>query len=457
MATNSYVQVPPDSTGKKLHTQQHAVNGSDVQVQVMHIADKNASANILAIDPRGAAAVRFSEGQPTLSGFGALNVSQPNVLGVYESSSGSYDDLYSIELASGGASTYDDIGHGMLLTTTGVNGSSVKRTTNRYHYYLPGSSNNLAMTIACGDTGKVGNLRRWGAFDDQDGVYFELYETTLNVVIRSSTTGSVVNTKVPQSSWNMDKLDGTGVSGVTIDVTKINIWWLDYQWLGSGRVRFGIFAKDGSRIICHIVENAGQNVVPYMRTGTLPLATENTNFAATGSGSQLRESCLAIYTEGQISDYTFWRHSDANALGVVATGTDTQLFTLRSKVLVPSLNHHNSIIAYPETLNVYSDQPVRIDIWQNVTATGGTWNLLAAEVSIEGSTDTVLTNLVTPFKTLFFPAGVTVVDMSKYFEVNDEGILLGANGVPNNWAFTAKKLGATNATVTVNLGYRELY
>lgn len=457
MATNSYVQVPPDSTGKKLHTQQHAVNGSDVQVQVMHIADKNASANILAIDPRGAAAVRFSEGQPTLSGFGALNVSQPNVLGVYESSSGSYDDLYSIELASGGASTYDDIGHGMLLTTTGVNGSSVKRTTNRYHYYLPGSSNNLAMTIACGDTGKVGNLRRWGAFDDQDGVYFELYETTLNVVIRSSTTGSVVNTKVPQSSWNMDKLDGTGVSGVTIDVTKINIWWLDYQWLGSGRVRFGIFAKDGSRIICHIVENAGQNVVPYMRTGTLPLATENTNFAATGSGSQLRESCLAIYTEGQISDYTFWRHSDANALGVVATGTDTQLFTLRSKVLVPSLNHHNSIIAYPETLNVYSDQPVRIDIWQNVTATGGTWNLLAAEVSIEGSTDTVLTNLVTPFKTLFFPAGVTVVDMSKYFEVNDEGILLGANGVPNSWAFTAKKLGATNATVTVNLGYRELY
>lgn len=457
MATNSYVQVPPDSTGKKLHTQQHAVNGSDVQVQVMHIADKNASANILAIDPRGAAAVRFSEGQPTLSGFGALNVSQPNVLGVYESSSGSYDDLYSIELASGGASTYDDIGHGMLLTTTGANGSSVKRTTNRYHYYLPGSSNNLAMTIACGDTGKVGNLRRWGAFDDQDGVYFELYETTLNVVIRSSTTGSVVNTKVPQSSWNMDKLDGTGVSGVTIDVTKINIWWLDYQWLGSGRVRFGIFAKDGSRIICHIVENAGQNVVPYMRTGTLPLATENTNFAATGSGSQLRESCLAIYTEGQISDYTFWRHSDANALGVVATGTDTQLFTLRSKVLVPSLNHHNSIIAYPETLNVYSDQPVRIDIWQNVTATGGTWNLLAAEVSIEGSTDTVLTNLVTPFKTLFFPAGVTVVDMSKYFEVNDEGILLGANGVPNNWAFTAKKLGATNATVTVNLGYRELY
>ena len=457
MATNSYVQVPPDSTGKKLHTQQHTVNATDVQVQVMHIADEAAPANVLAIDPRGAAAVRFSEGQPTLSGFGALNVSQPSVLGVYESSSGSYDDLFSIETLIGGTNTYDDTGHGMLLNTTGTNGSSVKRTTNRYHYYLPGSSNNLAMTTACGDSGKAGNVRRWGAFDDNDGVYFELYETVLNVVIRSSTSGSVVATKVPQSAWNSDKLNGTGISGVTIDVTKINIWWIDYQWLGSGRVRFGIFAKDGSRIVCHIMENAGQYVVPYMRTGTLPLATENTNFAATGSGSQLRESCLAIYTEGRTSDYTFWRNSDANAVGVVATGTDTLLFALRSKTNAPGLNHHNSIIAYPETLNVYSDQPVRIDLWQGVTVTGGTWGLLSTDVSIEGSLDTVVSDLTSPFKTLFFPAGVTTVDMAKYFEINDEGIMLNADTTYEAWAFTAKKLGATNATVTVNLGYRELY
>lgn len=455
--TNSYVQVPPDSTGKKLFTQEHIVDANTVQAQVIHIADKTTPSNALAIDIQGAASVRFSEGQPTLSGFGALNVTQPSVLGVYESSSGPYDDLFSITSVTGGTSVYDDTGHGTILTTTGSNGSSIKRTTNRYHYYLPGSSNIVVMTTACGDTGKANNLRRWGAFDSQDGVMFELYESTVNVVVRSSTTGSVVDTKIPQADWNIDKLNGAGTSGMTLDVTKINIWWIDYQWLGSGRVRFGVFAKDGSRVVCHIVENAGQYVVPYMRSGTLPLSTENTNFGATGSSSQLRESCLAIYSEGKISEYTFWRSSDVDAVGTTVTASDTLLFALHSKTTVPELNHHNSVIAYPETLNVYSDQPVRIDIWQDVTATGGVWGLTSADSTIDGSTDTVVSDLVSPWKTLFFPAGVTSIDITKYFEVNDEGILLNADTTYQVWAFTAKRLGSTNASVTVNLGYRELY
>lgn len=457
MATNSYVQVPPDSTGKKLYTQEHLVGIDTVQGQVFHLADQATPTNLLAVDIRGSASVRFSEGQPTLSGFGSLNVSQPSAIGVYESSSGTYDSLFSIETVSGGQSLYDDIGHGTLLTTTGTNGSAVKRTTNRYHYYLPGSSNIVVMTTSCGDTGKTGNARRWGAFDDQDGVYFELYESSINAVIRSSTTGTIAESKVAKTSWNTDKLDGTGKSGMTLDITKINLWWIDYQWLGSGRVRFGVFDKSGARIVCHVFENAGQWTVPYMRTGTLPLATENINFGSTGSTSQLRESCLAIYTEGKISDYTFWRSSDVNAVATFVGGTDSLLFALRSKVNAPGLNHHNSVVVYPETLNVYTDQPIRIDIWQDVTGTGGTWGIASADSTLEGSINTVISDLVTPFKTLFFPSGVTVVDMAKYFEINDEGILLGADNSQHVWAVTAKKLGATNATVTANLGYKELY
>lgn len=457
MSTNSFIQVPPDSTGKRLFAHQHQVDGIPVQAQVYHLADGNTPNNTLAIDIRGSASVRFSEGQPTLSGFGALNVSQPSALGVYESSSGSYDALFSIETSVGGSSQYDDVGHGTLLTVTGAVGSSVKRTTNRYHYYLPGSSNIVVMTTGCGDTGKTGNFRRWGAFDDNDGVYFELYETTLNTVVRSSTTGSITEFKIPQADWNTDKLDGTGISGISLDVTKINLWWVDYQWLGSGRVRFGVFSKNGARVVCHTVENAGQWTVPYMRGGTLPLATENTNFGSTGSISQLRESCLAIYTEGKISDYTFWRSSDVNVTGKTVTVSDTVLFSLRSRISVSGLNHHNSVIAYPETLNVYSDQPIRIDLWQNTTATGGTWNITGTDSSIEGSTDSVITDLATPFKTLFFSAGVTVVDMTKFFEINDEGILLAADNTQLVWTFTAKRLGGSNAAVTANLGYRELY
>lgn len=452
----AYVQVPPDGAGKKIYSKTQTVNSNVVEAQVMHLADGASPAQLLAIDNRGAASVRFAEGQPTLTGFGSLNVSNKRVLGVYESSAGSYDDLFSIQTTTGGSSIYDDVGHGMRLVVDGSNGASVKRTTNRYHYYLPGSANQYIGTIACGDSGKTGNTRRWGAFDDQDGVFFELENTTMNVVIRSSTTGTIVDTKVSRANWNSDKLDGTGLSGFNMDITNINLYWIDYQWLGAGRVRFGVYAPDGSRLVCHIFENAGAFALPYMRTGTLPIRTENINTQATGSTSQLRETCQAMYTEGTYEDYTFWRSADVNATAV-ATSTTTPVVAIRSVSTPPGLNHHNSIIAYPETLNIYTDQPVSIDLVQGITATGGTWNVTSGDTSIEASTDTTMSDIGTPFKTWFFGAGAHSICLDSFFELNDEGIHLNADGTKEVWAFTAKRLGGTNANVVLNLGYKELW
>jgi hypothetical protein len=457
MATHSYIQVPPDSTGKKLHTQEHIVGGSTVQVQGMHIADPTDPTKVQKVDAQGAASVRFSEGQPILSGFGNLKTTNQKVLGVYESSSGSYDTLFSVVETLGGLSTYDDTAHSHVLSTTTTSGSRVLRTTNRYHYYLPGSSNLVMMTATFGDIGKPNNIRRIGAFDDQDGVYFELFGTTFSAVVRSSTSGSIVETKIPKSSWNKDKLDGTGVSGITLDITKFNIFWIDYQWLGAGRVRFGIFAPDGSRIVAHQAENAGEYYVAYMRSGTLPLSTENINTGATGSGSELREGCLAIYCEGDTSDYTYWRYSDMDRVGVTCSGTDTHILTLRAKTTPPGLNHHNSVSVYPETLCVYTDQAVRISLFAQTELTAGAWGLEGAS-ALEGSIDgTLSTTTAQVFKTWFFSPGAHSISLTEYFESNDEGIQLNADGTQANWSFVGKKLGTTDAIVTLNLGYRELW
>lgn len=451
----SYVQVPPDGAGKKIYSKTQTVGSNQVEAQVLHVADSVNPTQLLSVDNRGAASVRFAEGQPTLSGFGSLNVSQKRVLGVYESSSGSYDDLFSIETTSGGTNVYDDVGHGMLLLTDSTSGASVKRTTNRYHYYLPGSSNIMIATVACGDVGKANNTRRWGLFDDNDGVYFELENTTLNVVIRSSTTGSITHNKVSRSNWNKDKLDGTGLSGFNIDITKINVWWLDYQWLGAGRVRFGVYDPQGNRIVCHQFENAGAYALPYMRSGTLPFRSENINTGATGSSSQLRESCVAIYTEGTHEDFTFWRNSDVDA-STIATTSDVLVTALQSQEFVPGLNHHNNIVTYPETLNVYTDQPVRIDLREGVTVTGGTW-LNPADASLQHNNTATLTDSNLVFKSWFLSAGSHIINLTPFFELNDEGIMRNADGTASVWAITAKRLGSTNANVVVNLGYRELW
>jgi hypothetical protein len=75
--------------------------------------------------------------------------------------------------------------------------------------------------------------------------------TTAEMVIRK---GGVDNEIVPQSQWNVDRLDGTGPSKVNIDFTKSQIFVTDYQWLGVGRVRFGFYAY-GKIHYCHQILN----------------------------------------------------------------------------------------------------------------------------------------------------------------------------------------------------------
>ena len=361
----SYVQVPPDSTGKRVHTRSNVVDSLPVQTQVVHLVDESDPSNLLQIDRQGSASVRFAEGQPIMSAFGSLKTSTERVIGVYESSLDTYEALLSTVTVNGGEKVYNTAESSEVYRVSGLSGSRIWSATNRYHYYLPGSSNLIKMTVACGDAGKIGNRRMWGAFDDKDGVFFDLNDTSIGVVIRSSTTGVVTETRVAQTNWNADKLDGTGLSGLNIDITKIQVWWIDYQWLGAGRVRFGIFEPNGARIVCHQFENAGANTLPYMRTGTLPIRVENVNTSATGATSELRAVCLSVYTEGTYEDYAFWRYADIERVGVVTT-TNTHLFSMQAKTLING--EHNSVITYPETLNVYSDQPVAITIWQNTTA-----------------------------------------------------------------------------------------
>jgi hypothetical protein len=451
----SYVRVPPDSTGKKVYTKEQVVGLETVQAQGVHLADSEFPENLQAIDVRGSASVRFAEGQPIMAGFGSLKVSQQRALGAYESSQDSYDDLFLIETAVGAESIYEPISSSHVLRTTGSAGSKVMRMTKRYHYYLPGTSNYINMTNACSDLGKVGNIRRWGAFDDNDGLFFELNGTELNVVIRSSVTGSVVESKVARANWNNDLADGNGLSNYVLDITKVNIWWMDYQWLGAGRVCFGLVEPDGSRLTLHTFKNAGQLPLPYMRTGTLPLRTENENIANTGSGSELRELCMAMYTEGDFEDYTFWRLSDMEVSNVTVSGVNQHVLSVRSK---PTINgKHNAIQAYPETLNVYTTQPVSLTIWQNVVLTGESWDLIS-EGSLEGNfSGTMDTSTALKFTTIYFDAGVTRFDISKMFEINDEGIMAIPNGTSEVWGFSVSNLSLTDATFSLSMAHKELW
>ncbi len=76
--------------------------------------------------------------------------------------------------------------------------------------------------------------------------------------------------RIPQSQWNIDRLDGTGASAFTLDITKMQMWVIDYSWYGAGAIRFGVKNSRGEFIYCHRIAHANALTEAYMRSGNLP-------------------------------------------------------------------------------------------------------------------------------------------------------------------------------------------
>ena len=76
--------------------------------------------------------------------------------------------------------------------------------------------------------------------------------------------------RIPQSSFNIDRLDGTGASGFNLDITKIQMWMLDYSWYGAGAIRFGVKNARGEFIFAHRIAHANNLTEAFMRSGNMP-------------------------------------------------------------------------------------------------------------------------------------------------------------------------------------------
>ena len=84
----------------------------------------------------------------------------------------------------------------------------------------------------------------------------------------------VINTRYAQSQWNIDRCDGTGQSLFTLDLTKMQMFYMDYTWYGAGGIRFGFKNNRGEVIYCHRIPNNNLNQEAYMRSGNLPARYE---------------------------------------------------------------------------------------------------------------------------------------------------------------------------------------
>jgi hypothetical protein len=244
-------------------------------------------------DGRLAVAASFSE--TSTDAFGRLRVSNP--LTLFDSSHRYTDNgLWNTSVANSGAATFSANEGLVNLSVTTSSGSKVYRETTKCFSYQPGKSLLVLNTFVMG-AAKAGLRQRAGYFGVANGIYLELDGSTLSFVERSSVTGSVVETRVSQSNWNGDKLNGSGESGLTLDISKAQILWADIEWLGLGTVRLG-FVINGVFVICHSFHHANLITSTYITTASLPLRYEIENTAATASSSTLKQICSSVISEG---------------------------------------------------------------------------------------------------------------------------------------------------------------
>ena len=232
------------------------------------------------------------------------------------------------------------------------------------------------------NAGKTGLRQRVGYFNAANGLFVELDGTTLNLVKRSSVTGSVVETKVARTSWNVDKLDGAGPSGITLDITKAQIFWMDLEWLGVGNVRMG-FVYNGQFVHCHTFQHANTTSTTYITTACLPIRYEVTNTGTTASSSTLKQICSTILSEGGYELRGRSRSVNTpitSPYTLTTAGTSYPVFSMRL------LSTRLDAIVIPTNISVVglnNSATYNYRLFVGGTVSGGTWTATGGGSPIE--------------------------------------------------------------------------
>jgi len=270
--------------------------------------------------------------KPETDAFSRLRTSEPFTLGDYKHLYAIDPDFIDISVGTGASISFDrNQAAAILQSGTSSTGYCIHQTK-RYHHYMPGKSQLIFSSFNFGSA-QQNVTKRTGYFDDRDGIFLEQAPNgTLSFVIRSFVSAGIGTSerRIPQSQWNKDKLDGTGVSGFNIDITKTQLFLTDFEWLGVGRVRCG-FSMDGKNIIAHEFYNSNNLNTVYMSNPNLPVRCEVRNSGAqVGAGGSLIQICSTVISEGGYTE-AGREFSHATNLRTVGVGTTVPIISIKLK------------------------------------------------------------------------------------------------------------------------------
>jgi len=326
--------------------------------------------------------IPISIGGTNTDAFGRLRVSQPYTL--FDSQQRyAADNQFDTSTVNGASTTFLSNESTVLMSVDSTTNSQAVRQTFRSMSYQPGKGLLVLATFAM-NTPTANIRQRVGYFNTQNGVFFQANGTTLSMVMRSDslpTPGTPSDIRsIPQSAWNGDKLDGTGASGYTLDPSKTQIFWCDFEWLGVGSVRTG-FVINGQYIVCHTFNNANDIGSVYMTTAILPVRYEITNLSNAVTAS-MKQICSTVISEGGYEQYS------PSHLARRTTKLSNIQLTFKPVVSIRLASTALGAVVLPGRMQLIpiTSQNYEIGLFFNSTLTGASWSAVASDANVEMDT-----------------------------------------------------------------------
>jgi hypothetical protein len=428
---------------------------TEMYTPYIHISDPLSPGNAQRVDKNGRAYVRYSEGDLKFDAFGNAQFSGIHLLDSYDFVYFDYgSEKFSTITSTGGSALRNSTDSSLTFTTTTTSGSYVSRTTHQYYPYSPGIGTQIEMSMLIGDAGKEGVVRRWGMFDQYNGVFFQLSGSNFQVVLRNNSSGTVVDTIVNQSEFNGDSLDSLTTSEYLLSLDKYNLYWLDYQWLGVGRVRMGTFSPSGKRVTMHTFENPNSHILPYMNSGTLPLRWEQFNETTVASTSEMKLICTSVLK--QVSDPELrGKQFTAMSEWVHITGSSfTPLLTVKPVTIFGGKPNRSTALIMDYEFEI-SGSAVMLDAIVNATLTGSTFNYPTQSFS-STQIDTSSTSYTGGLQKARIILGPNTT-RREVRESLDNTLLLLADGTPPSITFAAKTVNPSgSADMSLLIRWKEI-
>ena len=359
--------------------------------------------------------VDLSSGGNEIDSFGRLRVSNQVVLFESFFTFDLQDTRWTQALTGSGTVTRDTNANTANLNVGTASGDKVVRRSRRYIPYQAGRSQHFSMSFIF-NAAKTNLRQRIGCFDDNDGIFLQLSGSTVSFVQRTSTSGSPSDSNAAaQSSWNIDKLDGTGPSQATIDFTKIQLLIIDYGWQAAGSIRVG-FLINGEIVYAHVFHTANVLSLPFMKSGAMPIRLEIENTGATSGASTMKTVCFMASSESGFNPVGLIRSAST---GITAKSVSTTLTPIIS-IRLEAANSAKSMCLINHTAMVITNDYIEMAIVKNATLTGASFGAVGsdsiAEFDVGASAATGGTTIYKSYTTQSGNGAVGVSSISDIYE-----------------------------------------